>query len=203
MYALRERERVLDLIEGVTGGRFHPNFNRIGGVKPAAGAGPMQKKLAQDLPKGFLEATSDAMDRVLTTSDELEDLVAGNEAFAPEPDLLVLLARLCIDREVSPASRRLIVGALAYFLTPVDLLPEAFVGVGGFLDDVVLVSLVLSHSLNEELEPLAVKHWSGNQELRVVLADVSGAGAALLGFDLYGRLKRFLARRGVRIEDGD
>lgn len=119
------------------------------------------------------------------------------------PDLLVLLARLCIDREVSPASRRLIVGALAYFLTPVDLLPEAFVGVGGFLDDVVLVSLVLSHSLNEELEPLAVKHWSGNQELRVVLADVSGAGAALLGFDLYGRLKRFLARRGVRIEDGD
>ena len=79
MYALRERERVLDLIEGVTGGRFHPNFNRIGGVKPAAGGGPMQKKLAQDLPKGFLEATSDAMDRVLATADELEDLVAGNE----------------------------------------------------------------------------------------------------------------------------
>ncbi|MEX0757709.1 MAG: NADH-quinone oxidoreductase subunit D 1, partial [Acidimicrobiia bacterium] len=36
-FALRERERVLDLLESVTGGRFHPNFNRIGGVKPAAG----------------------------------------------------------------------------------------------------------------------------------------------------------------------
>ena len=79
MYALRERERVLDLMEGLTGGRFHPNFNRIGGVKPNAGAGPTQKKLSQDLPKGFLQETVDAMDLVLSTSDELEDLVAGNE----------------------------------------------------------------------------------------------------------------------------
>lgn len=117
------------------------------------------------------------------------------------PDLLVLLARLCMDRDVAPASRQLIVGALAYFLTPVDLLPEAFLGVGGLLDDVVLVSLVLSHSLDAELEPLAVKHWSGDQDLRVVVGDVATAGAALLGFNLYDRLKRFLAKRGVHVED--
>jgi len=126
---------------------------------------------------------------------------ALSEPLMLAPDLLVLLARLCMDRDVSPASRRLIVGALAYFLTPVDMLPEAFLGVGGFLDDVVLASLVLSHSLDAELEPLAVKHWSGNQNLRVVLADVSGAGAALLGVSLYERLKGFLVRRGVHVED--
>jgi uncharacterized membrane protein YkvA (DUF1232 family) len=118
------------------------------------------------------------------------------------PDLLVLLVRLCLDRDVSPASRQLIIGALAYFLTPVDLMPEAFLGLGGFVDDVVLVSLVLSHSLDAGREPLAVKHWSGNQELRVVLADVSTAGAALLGFDLYDRLRRFLIRRGIQLQDG-
>lgn len=117
------------------------------------------------------------------------------------PDLLVLLIRLSLDRDVSPASRKLIVGALAYFLTPVDLMPEAFIGVGGFLDDVVLASLVLSHSLDAEREPLAVRHWSGNQDLRVLLADISGAGAALLGFNLYDRLKRFLAKRGVHVAD--
>ena len=78
-FALRDRERVLDLIESVTGGRFHPNFNRIGGVKPNAGAGPTQKKTIQDLPKGFLEQTRDAMDLVLSTADEIETLVAGNE----------------------------------------------------------------------------------------------------------------------------
>ena len=78
-FALRERERVLDLIESVTGGRFHPNFNRIGGVKPAAGSGSTQRKVAQDLPKGFLAETRVAMDEVLHAADQLEDLIAGNE----------------------------------------------------------------------------------------------------------------------------
>ncbi len=78
-FALRERERVLDLIESVTGGRFHPNFNRIGGVKPAVGAGPSTRKDIQDLPAGFLSETRAAMDRVISVVGELESLVAGNE----------------------------------------------------------------------------------------------------------------------------
>ncbi len=78
-FALRERERVLDLIESVTGGRFHPNFNRIGGVKPAAGSGSTQRKVVQDLPKGFLAETREAMDEVLHAADQLEDLFATNE----------------------------------------------------------------------------------------------------------------------------
>ena len=39
-YAFRDREYVLNLIEAVTGGRFHPNFDRIGGLK-------------DDLPEGL------------------------------------------------------------------------------------------------------------------------------------------------------
>jgi NADH-quinone oxidoreductase subunit D len=78
-FALRERERVLDLLESVTGGRFHPNFNRIGGVKPAYASGSATRKLPQDLPAGFFQETRDAMDKVRDAADELEDLVAGNE----------------------------------------------------------------------------------------------------------------------------
>ena len=39
--AFRDREYVLNLIEAATGGRFHPNFDRIGGLKddlPRAGS---------------------------------------------------------------------------------------------------------------------------------------------------------------------
>jgi NADH-quinone oxidoreductase subunit D len=79
MHALRERERILELIEAATGGRFHPNFNRIGGVKPAAGGGSTQKKVIQDLPAGFLQGTRDAMDKMLFICDELDKLVTGNE----------------------------------------------------------------------------------------------------------------------------
>ena len=78
-FALRERERVLDLLESVTGGRFHPNFNRIGGVKPAYASGSQTRKLPQDLPAGFLDETHAAMDKVRDVVDELEGLVAGNE----------------------------------------------------------------------------------------------------------------------------
>src|SRR5829696_10282743 len=40
-YAFRDREHVLNLIESASGGRFHPNFNRIGGLK-------------EDVPRGWL-----------------------------------------------------------------------------------------------------------------------------------------------------
>ena len=78
-YALRDRERVLDLMESVTGGRFHLNFNRLGGVKAAAGSGSTTRKDSQDLPKGFYEGSRDAMNRVLAVCDELDQLISGNE----------------------------------------------------------------------------------------------------------------------------
>jgi NADH-quinone oxidoreductase subunit D len=80
-HALRERERVLELIESVTGGRFHPNFNRVGGIKPNAGGGSDQKKVSMDLPAGFFEQTRAAMVRVLDACDDLDTLVTGNEVF--------------------------------------------------------------------------------------------------------------------------
>ncbi len=79
MYAMRDREFVLDIIESVTGGRFHPNFNRVGGVKPVAGGGKTQKKVSLDLPAGFYAAVESAMDRVDKSCEELDNLVTGNE----------------------------------------------------------------------------------------------------------------------------
>ena len=46
------------------------------------------------------------------------------------PDVFMLLARLSLDKEVPKETRVLVSGALAYFLLPVDLLPEMVVGVG-------------------------------------------------------------------------
>mgnify|MGYP003325401588 FL=1 len=80
-YAMEDRERVLDLIESVTGGRFHPNFNRIGGVKPAAGSGPTTKKDIQDLPAGFYRDTKVAMQKVIEAADQFQNLIGGYEVF--------------------------------------------------------------------------------------------------------------------------
>jgi NADH-quinone oxidoreductase subunit D len=67
-FAFRDREHVLNLIEAVTGGRFHPNYDRIGGLK-------------DDLPKGWVAETRVAMQRLRDYCDELEDLLMGNEIF--------------------------------------------------------------------------------------------------------------------------
>ena len=67
-YAFRDREYVLNQIEAATGGRFHPNFDRIGGLK-------------DDLPAGWIQNTKNAMGKVLDFCDQIEQLMYGNEIF--------------------------------------------------------------------------------------------------------------------------
>ena len=67
-FAFRDREHVLNQIEAATGGRFHPNFDRIGGLK-------------DDLPAGWVAETRRAMRKIRGFCDEIEELVEGNEIF--------------------------------------------------------------------------------------------------------------------------
>ncbi len=115
------------------------------------------------------------------------------------PDVFILLARLTLDKNVPASTRAMIGGALAYFVLPVDLLPEALLGGAGFMDDLVLAAAVLSQAFGGDLEPHARKHWSGPEDIRVVLRDVTESAQALLGQNLYGRLRSLLSRRGINI----
>lgn len=116
------------------------------------------------------------------------------------PDVFILLVRLMLDKSVPGSTRAMIGGALAYFILPADLLPEMILGGAGFMDDLVLATAVLSQAFGGELEPYARRHWSGPEDLRVVLRDVSQTAQSLLGQNLYDRLKRLMGRRGIRLE---
>jgi uncharacterized membrane protein YkvA (DUF1232 family) len=117
------------------------------------------------------------------------------------PDVFILLVRLALDKNVPGGTRAMIGGALAYFVLPADLLPEMILGGAGYLDDLVLAAAVLSQAFGGELEPYARKHWSGAEDLRVVLKDVSETAQSLLGQSLYDRLKRVLGRRGIEVDE--
>ena len=67
-YSFRDREFILNQIEAVTGGRFHPNFDRIGGLK-------------DDLPKGWIAETKAAMVKMRSFCDQFEDILPTNEIF--------------------------------------------------------------------------------------------------------------------------
>jgi len=67
LYALEERELILDVLEGVSGSRMMCNYFRFGGV-------------ARDLPEGILEKISDlAFERLPRRMDEIERLLVDNE----------------------------------------------------------------------------------------------------------------------------
>jgi uncharacterized membrane protein YkvA (DUF1232 family) len=116
------------------------------------------------------------------------------------PDVFMLLVRLSLDRDVPGSARALIGGTLAYFVLPIDLFPEALLGGIGFMDDVVLAAAVLAQAFSGELEPYARKHWSGSEDLRVVLRDLTTTAHSLLGDNLYAKVKNLLRRRGVEVE---
>jgi NADH-quinone oxidoreductase subunit D len=67
-FAFRDREYVINLLESATGGRFHPNYDRIGGLK-------------EDVPKGWIDEAKQVMKKLRGFCDEIEELLSGNEIF--------------------------------------------------------------------------------------------------------------------------
>jgi NADH-quinone oxidoreductase subunit D len=66
MYAFREREKILDLFESLTGARMMCNYMRFGGCRC-------------DLPEGWLAQAKQVVDAFPRFLDEFERLLSGNE----------------------------------------------------------------------------------------------------------------------------
>jgi len=66
MYAFREREKILDLFESLTGARMMCNYMRFGGCRC-------------DLPEGWLQQAKQVVDAFPRFLDEFERLLSGNE----------------------------------------------------------------------------------------------------------------------------
>lgn len=139
--------------------------------------------------------------RVVQTAEAKGGKLSGKalKALLLVPDVFMLLVRLALDKDVPGPTRALIGGALAYFILPADLLPEALIGGAGYLEDLVLAAAVLSQAFGGELETYARRHWSGSEELRTVLHDLTATANSLLGENVYARLKKLLGKRGIEL----
>lgn len=160
-----------------------------------------------DLPSSGLLSFYDRLrEKILHAIEKREGKRGGKltegavRALLLVPDVFILLVRLALDKNVPGSTRAMIGGAIAYFILPIDLLPEALLGGAGFLDDLVLATAVLSQAFGGDLEPYARKHWSGSEDLRVVIRDISETAQSLLGQNLYDRLRRLMSRRGIEVD---
>ena len=105
------------------------------------------------------------------------------------PNLIKLLGRLVRDPRVPRRSKVVIGAALAYLVSPVDLIPE-FVPVVGFADDVLLVSYAVNHLIEVAGEDVVLEHWDGPRDMLELVRSVLEVASDLVP----PQLKRLIGR---------
>ena len=94
-------------------------------------------------------------------------LVAGRRTAARElallvPNLVLLFKDLVKDPRVPRSTKLLLLLALAWFASPIDLLPE-FLPLVGPLDDAVVAWIVLRRVVRAAGHQVVAEHWRGSE----------------------------------------
>ena len=89
----------------------------------------------------------------------------GAKILLAAPDLIVLLWRLIKDDRVPVEKKVFLVSVIAYWIIPVDLLPEAILGVIGYADDIFITLYVLNDLINNVGEDVIRDNWPGDEDV--------------------------------------
>jgi uncharacterized membrane protein YkvA (DUF1232 family) len=105
------------------------------------------------------------------------------------PNFVRLLAGLITDPRVALVDKLLVFGAIAYIVTPIDLIPD-FIPFIGEVDDVYLLVIALQRLISNAGRLVLLDHWGGEAE---DLADLNLRGAlSAAAFFLPRRIRRRL-----------
>ena len=94
------------------------------------------------------------------------------EAASVLRDLPLLIADLIKDDRVPARAKVVLGGAVIYLATPLDLIPD-FLPFLGYLDDSLLVVIILDGILNHVDERVVAEHWQGDRQTLEKLKRVS------------------------------
>jgi|TARA_B100000315_G_scaffold4936_1_gene4984 uncharacterized membrane protein YkvA (DUF1232 family) len=107
------------------------------------------------------------------------------------PEILTLLCSLSIDKKVPVDERAKLAGALAYFIAPIDLIPEGLIGPSGYTDDITVAALVLNSIITKTGENIVKTHWTNNEIDIVYLIDgILTDAVKMVGEIIYTQLKK-------------
>ncbi len=114
------------------------------------------------------------------------------ELYRHLPELYLLLLRLALDPAVPQRERTAILATLKYIVAPNDLIPEAIHGVVGLRDDLVLAAFMVERLCADCDQATVAAHWHGPDAPRQLAHQILDAGTALVGDDLFERLRGWL-----------
>lgn len=146
--------------------------------------GPVSRERANR----FYDRMRESIRRYLENKGSL----AGNtgEYLLLAPDVFVLLWRLINDPRVSSKNKVMLGSGLAYYLFPLDIMPEGFLGPIGYLDDLVFAVYLLNKMLTDTDAEILREHWSGRDDILDSIRNVLAAADNLVGSDILNKLKR-------------
>ncbi len=108
------------------------------------------------------------------------------------PDLFHLMLRLSADPRVAGADKIRLAAVIAYFITPLDLLPELFMGPSGFLEDVVLAVYALNAMISHTDISIIREHWAGKEDVLEIIYKVLSHTDRLLDSGMIKKLKKMV-----------
>ncbi|MBP6823999.1 MAG: DUF1232 domain-containing protein [Acidobacteria bacterium] len=106
------------------------------------------------------------------------------------PNFLKLMGRLFTDSRVPMAEKAMLVGAIVYVISPLDLIPDVIPFIGQ-VDDLYLVSLVVLRLLARTDDGVIQEHWDGMGDLASIVNKIVRAAQ----YVLPKRMQRILLGR--------
>lgn len=105
------------------------------------------------------------------------------------PDFFHLLCRLSLDKRIQSSEKAKLAAAIAYFVSPIDILPDIFLGPFAFLDDVAVAAFALNSVINAGQGEIAKELWAGDGDVLELIQQVVSTGDQLLGEGAWKRLR--------------
>lgn len=105
------------------------------------------------------------------------------------PDIFHLLYKLTLDKDVYVADKAKLAAAIAYFISPIDLMPEALLGPAGYVDDLALAAYVLNGIINNTDPEVVRRNWAGDGDVLEVIQSILRVADKMVGSGLWKKLK--------------
>lgn len=125
--------------------------------------------------------------------DWLAGKVGRNHKYAEylmfAPDFFHLLVKLAGDKRIALPEKGKLVGAILFFVSPLDFLPEAIIGPVGYVDDLVLAAYVLNSLLKKAGKDIIREHWAGDGDVIALIEKILDKADELVGSGVLRRIR--------------
>lgn len=108
------------------------------------------------------------------------------------PDFFHLLCKLMFDPRVPRSEKAKVGGAIAYFVSPIDVVPEGLIGPVGYVDDVALAAYVLNSVLKSVGPEVLEDHWAGDGDVLQNIQEILRLADEIIGSGMWKKVKNLL-----------